>query len=56
MDAYRAEQQAYGNPLTIIMSKKVKKEAKPHRENPPSRNDKAQNFEIICLQHIFIFT
>ena len=45
MDAYRAQQQGYGHPLTIIMSKKVRKEAKPHGENPPSRKDKAQNLK-----------
>ena len=56
IDAYRAQQQGYGHPLTIIMSRKVRKETKPHGENPPSRKDKAQNFEIICLQHVFIFT
>ena len=37
MDAYRAQQQGNGHPLTIIMSRKVRKEAKPHGENPPSR-------------------
>ena len=37
MDAYRAQQQGYGHPLAIIMSIKVRKEAKPHGENPPSR-------------------
>ena len=37
MDVYRAQQQVYGHPLTIIMSIKVRKEAKPHGENPPSR-------------------
>ena len=56
MDAYRAQQQGYGHPLTIIMSKKMRKETKPHGENPPSRKDKAQNYEIICLKHILIFT
>ena len=56
IDAYRAQQQGYGHPLTIIMSRKVRKEAKTHGENPPSRKDKAQNFEIICLQYILIFT
>ena len=56
MDAYRAQQQDYGHPLTIIMSRKIRKEAKPHGENPPSRKDKAQNFEIICLQNFLIFT
>ena len=42
---YRAQQQGYGHPLTIIMSRKVRKEAKPHGENPPSRKDKAQNLK-----------
>ena len=37
MDSYRAQQQGYGHPLTIIMSRKVRKEAKPHGENIPSR-------------------
>ena len=55
MDAYRAQQQGYGHQLTIIMSRKVTKEEKPHGENPPSRKDKAQNLKIICIQHIFIF-
>ena len=52
MDAYRAQQQGYGHPLTIIMSRKVRKEAKPHGKNPPSRKDKAQNLNSmssICL-------
>ena len=49
MDAYRSQQQGYGNPLTIIMSRKVRKEAKPHGENPPSRKEKEQ-YE----QHVFI--
>ena len=56
IDAYRAQLQGYGHPLTIIMFKKVRKEAKPHGKTPPSRKDKAQNFEIIFLQHILIFT
>ena len=45
IDAYRAQQQGYGHPLTIIMSRKVRKEAKPHGENPPSRKDKAQHLK-----------
>ena len=45
IDSYRAEQQGYGHPLTISMSKKVRKEAKPHGENPPSRKGKAQNLK-----------
>ena len=55
MDAYRAQQQGYGHPLQSFMPRKVRKEAKPHGENPPSRKEKAQNFEIICLQNILIF-
>ena len=43
MDAYRG--QGYGHPLTIIMSRKVRKEAKPHGENPPSRKDEAHNLK-----------
>ena len=39
---YRAQQQGYGHPLQLFMSRKVRKEAKPHGENPPSRKDKAQ--------------
>ena len=45
MDAYRAQQQGYGHPLTITMSRKVRKEAKPHGENPPSRKDTAKNLK-----------
>ena len=45
MDAYRAQQQGYGHPLKNIMSRKVRKEAKSHGKNPPSRKDKAQNFK-----------
>ena len=56
MDAYRAQQQGYGHPLRIIMSRKVRKEKKPHGENPPSRKEKCRKFKIICLQNIFIFT
>ena len=43
IDAYRAQQQGYGHPLTIIMSKKLRKEEKPHGENAPSRKEKEQN-------------
>ena len=37
--SYRAQQQGYGHPLTIIMSKKLRKETKPRGENFPSRKD-----------------
>ena len=43
IDAYRAQQQGYGHPLTIIMSRKVSKEEKPLGENPPSRKENGQN-------------
>ena len=56
MDVYKAHQQGYGHPLTINMSRKVRKEAKPHGENPPSIKEKEQNFDIICIQHILVFT
>ena len=39
MDGYRAQQKGYGHPLTIIISRKLRKEEKPHGENPPSRNE-----------------
>ena len=52
IDAYREQQQGYGHPLQLFLFRKVRKEEKPHGENPPSRKDNAQNFEIICLQHI----
>ena len=35
MDAYRDHQKGYGHPLIIIMSRKVRKEAKPHGQNLP---------------------
>ena len=47
MDACRAQQTIYDHPLPIIMSRKVRKEAKPHGENPPSRKDKAQNLKYV---------
>ena len=34
---YRAQKQGYGHPLQFILSKKMRKEAKPHGENPPSK-------------------
>ena len=43
IDAYPSQQQGYGHPLQLFMSSKVRKNAKPHGENPPSRKDKAQN-------------
>ena len=55
MDAYRAQQQGYGHPLTIIMSRKVRKEAKPHGEKSSLKIGQGIEFEM-CLQHIFIFT
>ena len=42
---YNDQQQGYGHPLTIIMSKKLRKGEKPHGENPPSRKDKEQNLK-----------
>ena len=33
--AYRAQQQGYGHPLQLFMSRKVRKETKPHGKSPP---------------------
>ena len=49
IDAYRAQQQGYGHQLTIIMSRKVRKEEKPHGENPSSRKEKGK-----IEKHVFI--
>ena len=43
IDAYRAQQQGYGYPLQLFISRKVRKEEKPNGEISPSRKDKAQN-------------
>ena len=45
MDEYRAQQQGYGHPLTIIHVDKSEERGKPHGGNPPSRNDKKQNLK-----------
>ena len=45
MDAYRAQQQGYGHPLTIIHVQKDEERGKPHGKNPPSRKDKAHNLK-----------
>ena len=39
IDAYRAQQQGYGHPLTFIMSEELREEEKTHGEIPPSRKD-----------------
>ena len=53
MDAYRAQQQVYGHPLTIIMSRKVRKETKPHGENHPSRKEKEQNEKHMFIMYLY---
>ena len=40
IDVYRSQQQGYGHPLQLFLSRKVRKEEKPHGENTPSRNEK----------------
>ena len=37
---YRSQQEGYGHPLQLFLSRKVRKEAKPHGENCPSRKEK----------------
>ena len=52
IDAYGAQQQGYGHPLQLFMSRKVREEEKPHGENPPLRKEKAQNLNnmsSICI-------
>ena len=49
--AYKAQQQGYGHPLQLFMSRKAKERGKPHGKNPPSRKDKAQN-----LKYVFNFS
>ena len=53
IDAYGAQQQGYGNPLQLFMSIKGREEAKPHGENPFSRKNRAQNFNMYST-YLFI--
>ena len=53
---YKAQQQGHGHPLTIIMSKKTRKEEKSHGEISSLKKEQGTKFEILCLQHIFIFS
>ena len=55
MDAYRAQEQGYGHPLQLFMSRKVRKEEKPHGEKDPSKKEREQNLKK-NLQYVFIFT
>ena len=56
MDAYRAQQQGYGHPLTIIHVQKNEKRGKTTWGKSSLKKGQGTNFEIICLQHIFKFT
>ena len=44
----RAQQQDYGHLLTI-MSKKLRKGAKPHGKNPPSRKDMRRKPKMLLM-------
>ena len=55
MDAYRAQQQGYGHPLTISMSKKDEERGKTTWGKSSLKKGHNTKFEI-CLQDIFIFT
>ena len=48
---HRSQQQGYGHRLQLFMSRKVRKEVKPHGENPPPGKEKAQNLKMssICI-------
>ena len=54
IDVYRAQQQGYRHPLQLFMSIKVRKEEKPHGENPHSRKDKTQNLNNMSSIGIYI--
>ena len=56
MDSYRAQQQGYGHPLTIIHVQKAKERGKNTWEKSSLKKGQGTKFEIIFLQHIFIFT
>ena len=56
MDAYRSQQQGYGHPLTIIHVQKSEERGKTTWGKPSLRKGQDVKFEIIFLQHIFIFT
>ena len=55
MDAYRAQQQGYGHPLTIIHVQKAEERGKITRGESSLKKGQGTKFEI-CLQHIIIFT
>ena len=55
MDAYRAQQQGYGHPFTIIMSRKSEERGKTTWRKCSLKIGQGTKFEI-CVQHIFIFT
>ena len=56
MDAYRAQQQVYGHPLAIIHVQKSEERGKTTWGKSSVKKGQGTQFEIICLQHIFIFT
>ena len=56
MDAYRAHQQGYGHPLTIIHVQKEEERGKTTWGKSSLKKEHSTKFEIICLQHIFVFT
>ena len=53
MDSYRAQQQHYGHPLQLFMSKELRKEVKPHGENPPSRKEKEQKLKYVFIVSLY---
>ena len=55
MDAYRAQQQGYGHPLTIIMSRKVEERGKTTWGKSSLKKGKGTKIEI-CIHCVFIFT
>ena len=56
MDAYRAQQQGYGHPLTITHVQKSEERGKTTWGKSSLKKGKGTKFEITCLQKVFIFT
>ena len=55
MDAYKAQQKGYGDPLTIIHVQKSEEKGKTTWGKSYLKIGEGIKFEI-CLQNIFIFT
>ena len=55
IDLNRVQQQGYGHPLQLFMSRKAEERGKTTWGIPPSRKEKAQNLKHV-FNYVFIFT